>query len=89
VFRRAFDALERHRAGRAEVEYVRILHLAASTSEAKVEAVLAELLEKDELRDYAQVRDSLHPEPVVTPAVEIAPVRLESYDECLQTAGAL
>src|SRR4029079_6783169 len=32
VFRRAFDALERRRAGRAEVEYVRILHLAASTS---------------------------------------------------------
>lgn len=87
VFRRAFDALERRRPGRADVEYVRILHLAASTSEAEVEAVLAGLLEADELRDYAQVRDAVSPEPITTPTVEIAPVCLESYDACLAAGG--
>ena len=39
VFRRAYDAL-RARTERADVEYVRILHLAASTMESKVEAAL-------------------------------------------------
>jgi hypothetical protein len=89
IFRCAFDALERHRPGRADVEYVRILHLAASTSEADVEAVLARLLEIDELRDYAQVRDAVHPAAITTPAVEIAPVCLEAYDACLTAGGEL
>ena len=33
VFRRAFDALRASRGDRADVEYVRIIHLAASTTE--------------------------------------------------------
>lgn len=89
VFRCAFDALERHRPGRADVEYVRILHLAASTSEADVEAVLTRLLETDELRDYAQVRDAVRPEPIAAPTVEIAPVCLAAYDACLAAGGVL
>ncbi len=88
VFRRAFDELERQRPGRADVEYVRILHLAASTSEAAVEAVLTGLLEADELRDYAQVRDAVSPEPIAAPMVEIAPVCLKDYDACLAVGGA-
>ena len=88
VFRCAFDALERYRPGRADVEYVRILHLAASTSETAVEAVLARLLEADELRDYAQVRDAVRPEPIAAPAVKIPPVCLASYDACLVVGGA-
>jgi len=88
VFRRAFDALEQRRPGRADVEYVRILHLAASTCEAEVEAVLARLLAADELRDYAQVRDAVRPEPIASPTVEIAPVCLEAYDACLAVGGA-
>lgn len=89
TFRRAFDALESHRASRADVEYVRILHLAASTSQTDVEAVLTRLLENDDLRDYAQVRDAVRPEPIATPMVEIAPVCLEAYDACLTAGGAL
>jgi hypothetical protein len=88
VFRCAFDALERYRPGRADVEYVRILHLAASTSETAVEAALARLLEADELRDYAQVRDAVRPEPIAAPAVKIPPVCLASYDACLVAGGA-
>ena len=89
VFRCAFDALERHHPGRADVEYVRILHLAASTSETDVEAVLARLLQTDELVDYAQVRDAVRPEPITAPMVEIAPVCLAAYDACLSAGGVL
>jgi len=89
VFRRAFDALEGRHPGRADVEYVRILHLAASTSEADVEAVLERLLETDELVDYAQVRDAVRPEPVTAPKVEITPVCLAAYDACLSAGGVL
>jgi hypothetical protein len=89
VFRQAFDALENRRPGRADVEYVRILHLAASTSEAAVEAVLTRLLETGELRDYAQVRDAVRPEPIAAPRVEITPVSLQTYDGCLASGGAL
>jgi hypothetical protein len=44
VFRRAHDALRSWYGERADVEYVRILHLAASTREAEVEAALAQCL---------------------------------------------
>ncbi len=40
VFRRAYDALVDARGERADVEYVRILHLAASTMQSDVEKVL-------------------------------------------------
>ena len=89
VFRQAFDALESRRPGRADVEYVRILHLAASTSEAAVEEVLTRLLETGDLRDYAHVRDAVRPEPIAAPLVEIAPVSLQTYDGCLASGGAL
>ncbi|HET9552749.1 MAG TPA: hypothetical protein VFP50_07255 [Anaeromyxobacteraceae bacterium] len=45
VFRRAYDAILGERAGvRADLEYLRILHLAASTLEADVQAALELLL---------------------------------------------
>jgi hypothetical protein len=44
VFRRAYDALCAHHGTRADVEYVRVLHLAASTLEADVAAALETLL---------------------------------------------
>lgn len=89
TFRRAFDALEARHGSRADVEYVRILHLAAGTSEVEVEAVLAGLLDRGELIDYAQVRAATQPESIELPACTIDPPDLHSYDECLETlAGA-
>ncbi len=42
VFRRAYDAIQTpHRGIKGDVEYLRILHLAASTLEADVEAALS------------------------------------------------
>src|SRR5579885_1975928 len=46
VFRRAYDAIQAAQPGtKGDVEYLRILHLAASTMESDVEAALARLLE--------------------------------------------
>jgi hypothetical protein len=46
VFRRAYDALWAHAAERADRHYVRLLHLAASTSESEIETAIGLLLEQ-------------------------------------------
>jgi hypothetical protein len=87
TFRRAFDALEAKHGSRADVEYVRILHLAAGTSEADVDSVLAGLLDRGELVDYAQVRRAIRPESIEAPVCVIDPPDLLAYDECLEASG--
>ena len=56
VFRRAYDALMSTHGDRADVEYVRVLHLAASTMECTVEAALIDLLGDNTRFDYAAVK---------------------------------
>src|SRR5436305_13010672 len=56
VFRQAYDALRARRGDRADVEYVRVLHLAASTGEHAVEQALSGLLERGEAFDYVAVK---------------------------------
>jgi hypothetical protein len=87
TFRRAYDALCAHAGGRADVEYVRILHLAASTSEAAVDQALQELLAKDALRDYAQVRAAVRPETIEVPSSTIEEPDLSSYDTLASAGG--
>ena len=53
TFRLAYDALREWRGERADVEYVRILHLAATTMECTVDSALALLLEAGGPFDYA------------------------------------
>src|SRR5581483_10822760 len=48
-FRQAYDVLVRRRPERADKEYVRILHLAASTSESEVVAALSLLAEQHQV----------------------------------------
>ena len=55
--RQAYDALKRFKGERADIEYVRTLHLAASTMESKVEEVLRTLLDARTSFDYATVRE--------------------------------
>jgi DNA-binding XRE family transcriptional regulator len=83
VFRRAYDALRAARGDRADVEYVRTLHLAASTLEADVERALATLLERGEPFDYAAVKALASPEQPRVPAVAIPAVDLGAYDRLL------
>lgn len=80
VFRRAYDALCCWRGERADVEYVRILHLAASTLEAEVEQALSLLLEAGERFDYVAVKALARPEPVTVPTVQIPEPDLSVYD---------
>jgi len=86
-FRRAYDALVERLGSGADVEYVRILHLAASTSESAVEATLETLMSRDELRDYAQVRAAAAPEPVEVPSCSIEPPDLGAYDAITAVGG--
>jgi transposase len=87
AFRYAFDALEARLGVRADLEYVRILHLAASTGESTVEAVLTALLERGELRDSAQVQATIRPVRLEPPMCHIDPPDLRVYDECIAAAG--
>ena len=83
VFRRAYDSLRDARGERADVEYVRILHLAASTMQARVEAVLDQLLRRGERPDFAAVRAMASPERPLVPEVHIPPPDLAVYDRLL------
>lgn len=87
TFRRAYDTLLERLGSGADLEYVRILHLAASTSETVVETALDVLLEGGELRDYAQVRAAATPEPIEVPSCAIEPPDLGAYDAITAAGG--
>ncbi len=85
TFRRAYDRLsELHTEHKASLEYLRILHLAASTVESEVEAALDLVLEDGALRSMEQIKAlvdrATHPEP---PKMEAPEVDLMSYDQLL------
>src|SRR5262249_33757814 len=61
TFRLAYDHLVEGGVERADRNYVRLLHLAASTSESEVETALALLLETSTLPTFDAVRDLVHP----------------------------
>jgi hypothetical protein len=87
IFRRAFDALSGFTGMWADLEYVRILHLAASTMESRVEQALEELLEQGEAFDYARVKSIAAPSSPAVPEVKISEPDLSSYDQLLQSTG--
>jgi len=84
AFRQAYDALVAWRGDRADIEYVRILHLAASTMQSTVERALVTLLEARKRFDYAKVRALADPEPVAVPAIHLPTPDLSAYDELLE-----
>ncbi|MEZ4240597.1 MAG: IS21 family transposase [Myxococcota bacterium] len=89
VFRRTYDALMAWRSARdADVQYLRILHLAASTMESEVEAVLSKMLDGGEPFDAEQVRASVQPAEPVVPSVAIEEVVLTEYDGLLSMGVA-
>ena len=83
TFRRAYDRLCRWRAERADIEYVRILHLAAGTLESRVERALVQLLADGKPFDYAEVKAVAEPAPRVVPHVAIPAPDLAAYDRLL------
>jgi hypothetical protein len=84
TFRRTYDTLVAHRPERADREYLRILQLAATTSEAGVEAALAQLLETKAVPAFAVVRDLVCvPTPVKVPWLCPPTLDLGLYDQLL------
>jgi hypothetical protein len=87
VFRRAYDALVDARGERADVEYVRILHLAASTFESDVEKALEGLLAGGARIDFVTVQALAAPAKPVVPLVHIPPPDPHAYDCLLVGVG--
>ena len=85
VFRRTYDHLLTQQPERqAELEYLRILHLAATTSEQDVEAALSSLLDEGQLKDVEQVKALCGgAEPALVPEVSVPIVDLSAYDALL------
>lgn len=89
AFRRAYDALCASRPQGADRDDVRLLHLAASTSEADVAVALELLLDQRQLPSFDAVRDLVR-DPVVARLPVLGPVVLDLgvYDRLLATAHA-
>ena len=83
VFRQAYDALVELHGERADVEYVRVLHLAATTGEARVASLLGAFLADRVPFDYARVQATLAPPRFVVPALTLPPPDLAQYDALL------
>jgi hypothetical protein len=87
VFRRTYDALQTTHGERADIEYVRILHLAASTLETTVAAALETRLAAGASVDYAAVKALAAPEPTAIPVLGLAAPDLTVYDRLLAGGG--
>jgi hypothetical protein len=86
AFRHAYDSLSRFHGERADAEYVRILHIAATSGEAVVERALLKLLESAEHFDADKVRHAVRPERPSVPVVAIGAPDLRVYDALLEEA---
>jgi transposase len=84
IFRRAYDLLTERRPERADREYVRVLHLAATTSETEVELALGLLLDAGTLPTFDAVRELVQePEPLQVPHLTTPELNLAVYDHLL------
>ena len=83
TFRRAYDALVGWRGDRADIEYVRILHLAACTMQGDVQRALDALLEIGDRFDYVAVQAVANPHTSDVPDVRIPEPDLHAYDRLL------
>jgi transposase len=84
VFRQAWQYLNQHHAPRkADLLYLRILHLAAQHLEADVAAALTCLLESPDPWDDTTVADLVQPQLPPAPDLEPLTVDLQPYDQLL------
>ena len=88
VFRTAYDRLVESSTKWADLEYVRILHLAATMLESRVEQALTELLTQGELPEYDAVKAlAALPEVIMCPSLSIREPDLGCYDQLLGAAS--
>lgn len=85
-FRTAYDRLVSQLSTRADREYLRVLHLAASTSEADVEAALTLLDECNTAPTFEAVHDLVRrPAPRTVPTISQPQFNFQVYDNLLET----
>jgi len=90
AFRRAYDALvDSKEERRADIEYLRVLHLAASTMESEVELALELLLDDDTVPTADRVKALVQPAVPEVPEMAAFEVDLGCYDELLCELGAV
>jgi hypothetical protein len=89
IFRQAYDAIQTpHRGVKGDLEYLRILHLAASTYEADVEAALELLLGDQRAVTSDAVKALVLAKPhAETPTLAPLKVDLSTYDSLLAEVG--
>jgi hypothetical protein len=87
-FRRVYDRLQATHGERGDVEYLRILKLAATAGEARVRDAVTQLLESVSAVDYAAVQARVAPPVVTVPTVHIPAPDLRVYDALLTRAVA-
>ena len=80
TFRRAYDTLCEQLVSGADLEYIRILHLAATTTETDVEHAL---LNAGDRLSFDSVRERVKPIEIETTAVNIDEPDLGQYDQLL------
>jgi hypothetical protein len=87
TFRQAYDALRVTHGERADVEYVRLLHLAATTSERAVDATVTALLRDGQRLDYARLQTLVTPATPRLPVLHLPVPDLAHYDALLLGGG--
>ena len=84
TFRKAYDSLAENSSKWADLEYLRILHLAARTLESRVEAAIKQLLEGGQVPEYEAVHSIMDiAEEITWPKVQIQQPDLSVYDELI------
>lgn len=85
LFRKAYDHLvEKLGEHRANRDYLRVLHLAASTMESDVEMGLSLLIEEGQVPTYDQVKSLVTPTAPHVPEIQPLTVDLSTYDQLLE-----
>ena len=88
TFRRAYDRLQATHGERADVEYLRILQLAATAGEQRVLDVVTALLHAPGRFEYVAVQAGVSPPAVAIPTLHIPLPDLRVYDTLLTGAVA-
>jgi hypothetical protein len=90
TFRLAYDRLVASGATRADRDYVRILHLAATTSESEVETALQIVLEAGKAPAFLTVRDLVQvPTRQAIPTLTTPELNLAAYDQLIPSTRGI
>lgn len=88
LFRRTYDALVQTYGERADLEYLRLLQLAATAGETRVAAVLLALLDQGGDVAYVTVQAQVAPPVLTVPVIHMAAPDLTIYDALRAGAAA-